>query len=279
MNISVIIPTFNRAGFILKTIESALNQTKRANEIIIIDDGSTDNTKQILQPLIDLNKIIYKYQKNNGVSSARNLGINLSSNNWLAFLDSDDIWHEEKLEKQIEFHKQNQNILFSHTDELWKFNDKIIKQKKHQQKPQGFCFEENIDSCKIGASTVFLHKSILNDIGLFDETLIACEDYDLWLRILLKYELGLISEKLITKFAGHSGQLSFDTPLMDTFRIEALKKHLDSDFKIEVKKELLKKYEILIKGAKKHNNSKILKQYTKELRVLIDGINRPTKYK
>ncbi len=265
MKISVIIPTFNRADFLPKTINSIQNQTIKPDEIIIIDDGSTDNTKEILKDF----DIKYIYQKNNGVSSARNLGIKNAKNSWLAFCDSDDIWNNDKLEKQINFYKLYPNILFSHTDELWKFNDKIINQKKHQQKPKGYCFCDNLSQCKIGASTVLIHKSVLDDIGLFDENLKACEDYDLWLRILQKYELGLIEEKLITKIAGHKGQLSFETPMMDSFRIEALKKHLASKFNDEIKKELVKKIEIIIKGALRHNNEKILKKYQNELSKLI----------
>ena len=226
MRISVIIPTYNRANFIVKAIESIMNQTVKVNEIIVIDDGSTDNTQELLK---DYN-IIYKYQKNSGVSKARNLGIKLSKNEWITFLDSDDIWEKTKIEEQINFHKNNKDILFSHTDELWKFNGKIIKQNKHQQKPFGDCFNDNISLCKIGASTVFIHKSIFDNVGIFDEELIACEDYDLWLRILIEYQLGLVNKKLIEKIAGHKGQLSFETPLMDRYRIIALLKHKNNIF-------------------------------------------------
>ena len=255
MRISVIIPTYNRANFIVKAIESIMNQTVKVNEIIVIDDGSTDNTQELLK---DYN-IIYKYQKNSGVSKARNLGIKLSKNEWITFLDSDDIWEKTKIEEQINFHKNNKDILFSHTDELWKFNGKIIKQNKHQQKPFGDCFNDNISLCKIGASTVFIHKSIFDNVGIFDEELIACEDYDLWLRILIKYQLGLVNKKLIEKIAGHKGQLSFETPLMDRYRIIALLKHKNNIF---VKDEITKKCNILINGAIKHNNTKIKKYYT-----------------
>ncbi len=257
MQISVVIPTYNRANLIVRTINSILNQTVRVDEIIVIDDGSTDNTKELLSAL----PITYIYQENNGVSSARNNGIKKSQYSWIAFCDSDDIWHPNKIEEQIKFHKQYQDILISHTNEIWKFNEKIIKQKRYQSKPSGYCFIDNLDSCKIGASTLIIHKSILDDIGLFDENLVACEDYDLWLRILLKYKLGLCQEALITKIAGHRGQLSFETPLMDTFRIKALQKHLNCEFKDEVKRELTKKIDILIKGAIKHNNIELLNKY------------------
>ena len=259
MKITVIIPTHNRAKLIGKTIESVLEQTYKANEILIIDDGSIDNTKEIVASY----DVQYIYQENKGVSNARNEAIKLASNDWICFLDSDDIWEKEKLEKQVAFHKSNPHILFSHTDELWIFNDKIIKQKKHQFKPNGYCFEENIANTLIGASTVMIHKKVFKDVGVFDEELLACEDYDLWLRILTKYELGLIDEKLIRKIAGHQNQLSFTTKLMDSYRIKALQKHLDSQYKQTINELIIRKCEILIKGAIKHQNKDIENYYTK----------------
>jgi glycosyltransferase involved in cell wall biosynthesis len=262
MKISVIIPTHNREELLEKAIQSVINQTVKVAEVIIVDDGSTDNTKEMISRF-ENNCIQYIYQENKGVSNARNHGIKVAANKWLCFLDSDDIWEENKIEKQIDFHEKNSHILFSHTDELWIFNDKIIKQKKHQFKPSGFCFEQNIANTLIGASTIMLHKKVLDYIGYFDEELIACEDYDLWLRILAKYELGLIDEKLIRKIAGHENQLSFSTKLMDKYRIIALLKHNDSNYKDAICTEIIKKCNILIKGAIKHNNKPIEEHYTK----------------
>jgi len=262
LKISVVIPTFNRKGFVQKALESVLNQTVEVDEIIIVDDGSNDNTRENLK---NNSSIKYIYQENSGVSSARNKGIFEAKNDWIAFLDSDDIWHEEKIEKQIQLHLQNDSILISHTDELWNRNNKIIKQKHHQLKPSGFCFLDNIPSCKIGPSTTLLHKSILEDVGYFDEELIVCEDYDLWLRILHKYELGYLDEKLITKYAGHENQLSFSTFAIDKYRIQALEKHLKGEYSIEIKKEILKKCAVLLKGAHKHNNLDIISVYEKKV--------------
>ena len=262
MKISVIIPTYNRVKLLSKTIDSVLKQSIEINEIIIINDGSTDDTKELINTYKN-DKIKYIFQENQGVSSARNTGINLAKNRWLCFLDSDDIWHENKIIEQIKFHTKNPHIFFSHTDELWMFNGKIINQKKHQLKPSGFCFEENIPNTLIGASTVMVHKKVLEDVGNFDETLIACEDYDLWLRILLKYELGLINKKLITKIAGHENQLSFTIKMMDKYRISALLKHHHTQYKNVVLEEVIKKCNILIKGAIKHKNNEIKEEYSK----------------
>ena len=263
MKISVIIPTYNRERLLDKTLQSVLSQTYQADEIIIIDDGSTDGTQKKIEKYIENNSIRYIFQENQGVSNARNNGIKIAKNEWICFLDSDDIWDENKLQKQVEFHLQHPKILFSHTDELWVFNDKIIKQKKHQLKPSGHCFEQNIVNTLIGASTVMIHTSVFQDVGYFDETLLACEDYDLWLRIVARYELGLINTKLITKIAGHENQLSFTTKLMDQYRIVALLKHLDSKYKEQILQEIIKRCNILIKGAIKHNNKEIEEKYTK----------------
>lgn len=264
MKITVIIPTYNRAEFILRAIKSVQNQTIKVDEIIVVDDGSNDNTKEILKDL----DIKYIYQKNKGVSSARNMGIKNCNNDWIAFLDSDDTWHETKIEKQIIFHQQNKEIMLSHTNELWDRNGKIINQKKHQEKPSGFCFLQNLAACKIGPSTVMIHADIFNQIGLFDENLTVCEDYDLWLRISKEFEIGYIDEKLITKYAGHENQLSFTTFAIDQYRIQALEKHLESNHKDDVQKELIKKIELILKGARKHNNEILIKKYEEKLILL-----------
>jgi glycosyltransferase involved in cell wall biosynthesis len=249
MNITVIIPTYNRSSFLSKSIESVLNQSIKVDEIIVVDDGSTDNTKVLLKEL----PVKYIYQENLGVSSARNRGIKESKNQWICFLDSDDIWDKDKLKEQIAFHQNNPNILFSYTDERWFYNQKEIKQNPNQIKGQ-ITFVDNIDLCRIGASTVMLNKSVLTKVGLFDELLKACEDYDLWLRILREYEVGYIDKKLIDKIAGHKGQLSFEVKAQDYYRILALQKHLDSEYKEDIIKVIELKKKILLKGAQKYNN-------------------------
>ncbi|MEA3314362.1 MAG: glycosyltransferase family A protein [Campylobacterota bacterium] len=268
MNITTIIPTYNRAGFLNKTINSVLNQTIQPNEIIVVDDGSCDNTKDILEEFISKSQIIYIYQENKGVSSARNIGIKNAKYEWITFLDSDDIWELDKLEKQIDFHNKNKDIFFSYTGELWLFNNKIIKQKEHQEKRDGFCFEEHLENTLIGASTIMIKKSLFYEVGVFDESLEVCEDYDLWLRVLYKYQVGLIEEPLIKKIAGHKGQLSFITPMMDRYRIKVLLKYKDTKYSKIVKNIILNKCNILIKGAIKHNNKEIENYYKKVIESL-----------
>ena len=249
--ITVVIPVYNRPELVKRAILSVMEQSLKADEIIVIDDGSTDDTCEVLK---DFDAIKVITQKNGGVSKARNRGIKEAKHAWIAFLDSDDVWHKDKLKIQSAFHKQNPHILFSHTQEAWIRDDKVIKQKKQHQKPKGFCFNENLNFCKIAPSTVMMHKSIFEKVGYFDESLEVCEDYDLWLRVLKTYEVGLVDEVLTTKYAGHE-QLSFKYHSMDKFRIEALLKHKEE---VIVKQEIEKKLELLVKGAIKHQNSELI---------------------
>lgn len=264
MKISVVIPTYNRALFLTRCIQSVLNQTVQADEIIVVDDGSTDDTKKILTQF----PISYIYQNNKGVSSARNLGILNAKNDWIAFLDSDDCWDEKKLEFHVNAHQKNNELLASYTNEVWIRNDKRIELKTYQQKEHP-TFLNSLHLCKIGASTFFCHKYIFDTIGLFDESLKACEDYDLWLRILEHYPIHFIDKKLTTKYAGHTNQLSFETQLMDTYRIQALEKHLQGIHQKAVIEELILKITILLKGAKKYNNNAIQIEYENKLDSLL----------
>ncbi|MBA1437820.1 MAG: glycosyltransferase family 2 protein [Epsilonproteobacteria bacterium] len=220
MDISVVIPTYNRYTLTKRAIESVLTQTLQPKEIIVVDDGSSDNTKQLQS---DFPQIMYIYQENKGVSSARNLGIKYAKSEWIAFLDSDDTWHKEKLAKQVAFHQQNQEFLMSYTAERWVRDGKVVKIPKKYQKIGRDIFAENIEYCNIAPSSVLLHKKILQKVGSFDENFPACEDFELWLRIMLEFDIGLINEQLITKYAGHGDQLGFSKGL-EGLRIEALKK-------------------------------------------------------
>ena len=246
MNITAIIPTYNREKFILQAINSIQNQSLHVNQSIVVDDGSTDNTKELLKN----EDITYIYQKNNGVSSARNCGIKEATCEWIAFLDSDDIWHKDKIEEHMSLHVNNPKLKASFSDETWVRDGKIINKKKYLKKEEP-TFLNSLRTCKIGASTFFVHKSLFDEVGLFDENLKVCEDYDLWLRILQNHKIKLINKELITKNAGHENQLSFTTSLIDFYRIKALKKHINSKYKNEVLQEIKYKNSILENGAKK----------------------------
>ena len=258
MNISVVIPTYNRYELLERALISVYAQTHLPTEIIIIDDGSTDNTSQIIQDFPDSK---YIYQNNSGVSSARNLGIKNSTCEWITFLDSDDEWHVDKLREQVEFHKNNPNIFMSYTDEKWIRDGVEVKVPKKYKKFGGDIFNECLSHCIIAPSATMVHKNLLIKVGLFDESLEVCEDYDLWLRVALENKIGLIEKSLIIKYAGHDNQLSYKHWGMDRFRVKTLEKLLETKNKDIVLDTLLQKYRVLLKGAIKYDKILEIKEY------------------
>ena len=269
MNISVVIPTFNRYEKLKSAVTSVVAQHYLADEIIVIDDGSTDNTRNIQD---DFPQIKYLFQKNSGVSSARNLGIKTATSEWIAFLDSDDEWHREKLQNQVEFHKQNPEILMSYTDEHWIRDGLCVNLPKKFSKYGGDIFTQCLAHCIIAPSATMIHKNLLDRVGFFDESLEVCEDYDLWLRVALEHKIGLIDKKLITKYGGAEDQLSMKYWGMDRFRVLALEKLVDKagDKKELIIQTLLKKYRVLLKGAIKYDRISDIKKYDKRVDFLED---------
>lgn len=264
--ISIIIPTFNRIKVLFNAIDSVLGQTYQDFELIIVDDGSTDNTYCALKNYHP--KIKYLKQENTGVSNARNLGIMSSSGSYIAFLDSDDTWDHNKLSKQITFFKQNPSIGICHNDEEWIRNNKVINQSRQHKKHGGNIFLNCIHNCLISPSAVIMHTSIFNSYGIFDKTLPACEDYDLWLRITAFEEVGFIDEKLTVKHGGHSDQLSYKHWGMDRFRIHSLNKiinypKLNKNYREAALAVMMKKINIVISGATKRNNKEVIMYYSK----------------
>ena len=219
--ISVIIPTYNRCDLLKRAINSVIKQTITPKEIIIVDNGSTDQTYQMVSSLFP--EINYFIEKKRGVSAARNKGILESKSKWIAFLDSDDAWKPTKLEKQMEYSVFNQDkYRIIHTDENWYRNKKFLNQLKKHKKSGGNIFKNSLQLCCISPSSVVLKKQIFDDYGLFDENLEVCEDYDMWIRITSKEEVGFLDSPLVSKYGGHSDQLSKKFWGMDRFRIKSL---------------------------------------------------------
>ncbi len=270
MQISVIIPTYNRAPFLKRSLDSVFNQSLKPKEVILVDDASTDDTPKVANSYGNNLKYL-KLEKNKGVSGARNEGIRQAKFEWLAFLDSDDEWHLSKLQKQKE-ELVKTNHMLCHTQEVWMRNGLILNQKKKHQKHSGSVYEHCLPLCFISPSTSIIHKSVFDDIGLFKEDFPVCEDYDLWLRICSKYEIALVDEPQINKYGGHDDQLSFKFKAMDFWRIKALKERLDDPNLLEKYKEptlaeIHKKYEILKKGYLKHNRLDELKVLNTLLKI------------
>jgi len=256
--ISIIIPVYNRIEELKRAIQSVLNQTYKYFELIIVDDGSEYDIRNIVNKFSD-NRIKYlRNDENKGVSYSRNKGIKSSNFNLIAFLDSDDEWIKTKLEEQIKYLNNNPNIRLVHTDEIWIKNGKKINQKKRHKKSGGDIFIRSLELCLISPSSVLLKKDLFNDYGYFDENLIVCEDYDLWLRITAFEEIGFIDKKLVIKYGGHSDQLSKKYSAMDKYRVQSLLKLLDNNKidknkKNELIKMIIVKSNILKNGALKRS--------------------------
>ncbi len=269
--VSVIIPTFNRSHLLEKTINSVLKQTFRDFEIIIIDDGSTDNT-QILLNKYSLVKLTV-LSENKGVSYARNRGIELAKGNYISFLDSDDLWETKKLEVQTEWLEKHPEVAACQTDEVWIRNGVRVNPGEKHKKYSGDIFFQSLPLCIVSPSSVMIRTNILRQNGGFDTKLPACEDYDLWLRMSSKFTFGYIEQKLLIKYGGHSDQLSRKFWGMDRFRVYSLSKLLgsetlskkQSDAVLEI---LVKKCEILLNGFVKRDKIKEIEIYKRHLSLI-----------
>jgi glycosyltransferase involved in cell wall biosynthesis len=223
--VSVIIPTYNRGWILKEAIDSVLTQDYKDFELIVVDDGSTDNTSEILASYG--NGIRVLFQENKGVSAARNRGIAEASGQFIAFIDSDDLWLPQKLSTQVEFFNQTPDALICQTEEVWIRKGKRVNPKMRHKKPSGMIFEPSLELCLVSPSAVMIRRVLFDRIGEFDVTLPACEDYDLWLRISCRFPVHLIDTPLIIKRGGHNDQLSSMKGL-DKFRIKAIEKIINS---------------------------------------------------
>jgi GT2 family glycosyltransferase len=265
--VSVIIPNYNRRDKICTAIDSALNQDYPNIEVIVTDDGSTDGSYEFLSDKYQQQNFSIIKSENHGVSHARNLALKQAQGKWVAFLDSDDFFHLNKISSQMNYLEQNQSYRICHCDEIWFLNGKRINPHKKHQKTGGDIFAKSTQLCSISISTVIISKELLFEVGLFDQSLPACEDYDLWLKITAQYPVLFLNKLLTTKFGGHADQLSKKYPIMDQFRISALENilkdpHLSATNKSAAKQTLKHKIAIILKGAIKHNNQKFISKFS-----------------
>jgi glycosyltransferase involved in cell wall biosynthesis len=220
--ISVVIPTHNRRAHLPTAIDSVLCQSLPACELLVVDDGSSDGTTDWIRQCYPEIKLIR--QSNHGVSHARNRAIEQASGNWIALLDSDDRWYPEKLAEQVAALRQNPLARLCHCDEHWLRHGKRANPRLRHRKHGGDIFCQCLQLCCISPSAVLIHRSLFDELGLFDESLPACEDYDLWLRISALEAVLYVDKPLLEKTGGHDDQLSLRYPAMDQFRLQALAK-------------------------------------------------------
>lgn len=223
--VSVILPTYNRAAMLQEAIDSVLTQTYARFELIVVDDGSTDPTPEVLAGYSG--RIVAIRQTNKGVSSARNNGILNARGDLIALIDSDDYWLPGKMATQVAFFLRHPEIAICQTQEIWIRNGVRVNPKSRHRKRSGMIFDASLPLCLISPSAVMMRRSLLEDVGLFDESLPACEDYDLWLRVTAQYPVALIDTPFIVKRGGHADQLS-RMPELDRYRIQAIEKVLRS---------------------------------------------------
>lgn len=255
--VSVIIPTFNRAHTIIRALDSVFESTFKDFKVIVVNDGSTDETEQLLKNYSKPITVIRS--ENRGVSAARNLGAKTAKSKWLAFLDSDDEWLPHKLQKQMEFVSDHPHYKLVHSDEIWIRNGVRVNPKKHHQKWGGEVFLQCVEQCFISPSTCLIERNFFNELGGFDENFVVCEDYDLWLKASLNHPIGHIARPLIKKYGGHEDQLSTRYFAMDLWRLRALDRLIpiveESERRMAMLQFVIKQGSILLTGFQKHNNT------------------------
>ncbi len=225
--VSVIIPTFNRSFKLERAVNSVLTQGFKDLELIVVDDGSTDDTEKVLERYNHCLEYI-KHPFNKGVSAARNTGIGCARSPWVAFLDSDDYWLKDKLTAQLEMIENIPDMVACQTEEIWIRGGVRVNPRKKHKKTSGNIFVQSLKMCMITPSSVIIRKRVLDKIGLFDDTFPAAEDYELWLRLSSRFPVYLVDKLLVVKEGGHKDQLSRSFSGMDLLRIKAIIKLLAS---------------------------------------------------
>lgn len=224
MQASVIIPTYNRRQWVGEAVASVLGQQGLGSgrvETIVVDDGSTDGTAEYLRDRFGHAIRLVVHQQNSGVAVARNTGAAVARGEWIAFLDSDDLWLPQKLARHLAFAEGNGHAI-SQTNELWLRNGRFVNPRQYHRKQGGDIFVVSLERCMISPSAVLIHRELWNRYGGFDPSLPVCEDYDLWLRITCEQAVGLLEEPLVIKRGGHFDQLSRRFWGMDRFRVASM---------------------------------------------------------
>jgi glycosyltransferase involved in cell wall biosynthesis len=267
--VTVIIPTYDRLEMLKRAVGSVLRQSYLHYELLIVDDGSTDGTGSEFAAASS--PLRYIYQEHQGVSQARNRGIAEAKGELIAFLDSDDLWNRDKLSLQVQYFRDHPEAVICQTQEIWIRNDVRVNPKKKHKKPSGWIFPQCLPLCVVSPSAVMMRKSLFDDVGLFDESLRICEDYDMWLRVALCYPVHLIDKPLVTKYGGHADQLSHSDWAVDRYRVRALEKALSdplaASFRPQIIEEIHRKSTIIANGALKRGRLMTWLRYFRKRRM------------
>jgi glycosyltransferase involved in cell wall biosynthesis len=222
--VSVIIPTYNQAQYLVEAVESVLAQTYKNIEIIVVDDGSTDGTEEVLSPYMD--RIRYFYQENRGCAAARNVGIRHARGKYLSFLDHDDIFLPEKIELQVRFLEENYEYGFVHSNfYIFNENDQEVRIRHQVPPPSGYVFPRLFMGSFIGCLTMFMRKKCIEKSGGFDEQRQTCSDCDLWLRVARHFK-GAYIHKVLAVYRFHASSVSTNHILVAEEKFKILTKVL-----------------------------------------------------
>ena len=263
--VAVVIPVHNRRLLLGRAIASVLGQRFRDFECIIVDDGSDDGSGS-LPCLADPRITVIRVPFQRGVSAARNTGVAASTAPWIAFLDSDDEWLPEKLERQAAWVRHNQQFRILQTREAWIRNGVRVNPPATHEKTGGDLFSASLERCMITPSSVMMHRELLAEVGGFNEAMPACEDYDLWLRITARYPVGLVDEILLRLYGGHGDQLSATVAILDRFRIRSMLGLLEGTLLTDtqtalVRRQLVIRAAICANGYLKRGKEELYEQY------------------
>lgn len=248
--VSVVVPVYNRADTLARTLDAICAQSLRPSEIIVVDDGSSDSSSEVAKCY---DEVLLLRQTNMGVSAARNNGVMMASSRYIAFCDSDDVWHRDKLKKQIALHQNEPALAVSFTNEQWVRHAQKVNKPARFRIDKATLYKRSLHACILACSTCMIERDFFTTLGGFDEALEVCEDYDLWLRIMKMVpmqNIGYIDEMLTEKHAGHANQLSKRHESMERFRVKALEALHDAYADdVQITAELVQKYQRLYQGA------------------------------
>ncbi|WP_319475723.1 glycosyltransferase family A protein [Marispirochaeta aestuarii] len=272
--VSIIIPAYNRYPLLTEAVESVKAQSFRDYELIVVDDGSDDDTPRFRND----EDVRYLQIPHCGMPGAvRNRGVEGAQGEYIAFLDSDDLWLPEKLCRQLTMLDAQPAVPLVHTREFWRRGAKTVSQKGQKHAREGNIFSDALWKCTIGPSTVLMRKAVFEELGGFDESLEVAEDYEFWLRVTSRYPVAYLDEALTVKRAGDWEQLSEKHGQIEGFRIEALFRLLEQDRlprdrRPETLAMLKRKIRIWSSGAIKRGRNIEAKAFVDRLeRLALDG--------
>lgn len=266
--VSVIIPVYNRYELLKEVLNSVRSQTFDEVEIIVVDDGSEDRTRHLEDEFSDIRVVHIEHTGMPGF--VRNTGVELARGQWIAFLDSDDIWMREKLAVQMETVSRQTDCVINHCRERWIRDGRLISQKRFNHRRSGDVFEASLNKCIIGPSTVLMRKDVFLDLGGFRDDLEIAEDYEFWLRVTALHSVSYCDRELIIKQAGHGDQLSQKYGQIEIFRIRGLEdlvagrwfeRHAGVIHQLKACRELSRKCGIYSNGARKRNRDEEARVY------------------